>query len=458
VQAARATGWCPVLAALVAVMLVAGCTVGHERPKTAPGGAARPSLVFVVVAAPLDCQVALVDATTCSVGGSGPAADGGKLRLYHDIRLGPPGTDGCAAATTTGSISGAGWAVRFTGDGRWCGQAGRFSYRFSGRSATQGRLVYQPSPSGMATETFTGPLPAPPPTKMGLYGDRPVASRGCGRRPPTPPGQATTLTLEADPTVAAGATRRTYRVHIPASYRPRVAVPAVLFFHGHGGSAADMDATTGLSELADRRGFLAVYPQGLAPDGDPSWADAGRIGYGIDDLRYTIDLLNHLQDRLCVNPRRVYAGGFSNGGGMTGWLACELAGRIAAFAAISGTFATEPGGCHPTRPVPILDVHGTADSAVPYSGRPASTEWPFGLPSIPAWLARWAARDGCAQDPVVFLDRREVTGERWSGCRAGARIVAYRINGGGHAAPRMISGQPIAEVLWRFFTAYQLPT
>ena len=455
-QPAGAIGRRLVGVALVAALLVVGCTVGQQRSKTAPGGAARPSLAFAVVAAPLDCQVALVAAPSCSVGGS-TATVRGKLRLYHDIRLGRPGADGCTAATTSGSISGSGWAVRFAGTGKWCGQAGEFGYRFKNNSATQGRLVYQPSRSGSATEMFIGPMPATPPGNTS-YIDRPMPSVGCGRRPPAPPGQATTITIGVDPTVAAGATHRTYRVHIPAGYQPRVAVPAVLFFHGYGGSAAAMDATTGLSELADRRGFLAVYPQGLAPDGSPSWADAGRIGYGIDDLRYTADLLNHLQGQLCVDPRRVYAAGFSNGGGMTGWLACELAGRIAAFAMVSGAFSTEPGGCHPARAVPILDVHGTADPVVPYGGRPASTEWPFGLRSIPAWLAGWAARDGCTQDPVVFLDHREVTGERWSGCRDGTQIVAYRINGGGHAAPRTIAGQPIAKVLWRFFTANPLPS
>jgi polyhydroxybutyrate depolymerase len=243
---------------------------------------------------------------------------------------------------------------------------------------------------------FIGPMPATPPGNTS-YIDRPMPSVGCGRRPPAPPGQATTITIGVDPTVAAGATHRTYRVHIPAGYQPRVAVPAVLFFHGYGGSAAAMDATTGLSELADRRGFLAVYPQGLAPDGSPSWADAGRIGYGIDDLRYTADLLNHLQGQLCVDPRRVYAAGFSNGGGMTGWLACELAGRIAAFAMVSGAFSTEPGASR-------------ADA----TQRGRSPSWTFTAPptlSCPTAAARPAPNgpSGCGRSLPGSLDGRHGT-------------------------------------------------
>jgi polyhydroxybutyrate depolymerase len=72
-------------------------------------------------------------------------------------------------------------------------------------------------------------------------------------------------------------------------------------------------------------------------------------------------------------------------------------------------------------------------------------------------LGGWAARDSCAGHPAVFLDTSEVTGVRWSGCRGGAEVVHYRINGGGHQAPRTIAGRSFAEVLWNFFAAHRLP-
>jgi polyhydroxybutyrate depolymerase len=224
-------------------------------------------------------------------------------------------------------------------------------------------------------------------------------------------------------------------VHVPSGYRPGRAIPALLFFHGSGGSAADMDATTGFSELADQRGFLAVYPQGIGDPGRISWAIEGRINDGIDELRYTADVLDDLQRRLCVDQARIYAGGFSAGGGMANWLACELAGRIAAFVSVSGGFRTEPGGCHPSRPASILDLHSTGDPVVPYAGSPASNDWPFRVLSVPTWLAQWAERDGCAADYDVFFGSRTVTGMRWSGCRGGAEVVAYRIAESTHAAP-----------------------
>jgi poly(3-hydroxybutyrate) depolymerase len=59
--------------------------------------------------------------------------------------------------------------------------------------------------------------------------------------------------------------------------------------------------------------------------------------------------------------------------------------------------------------------------------------------------------------PAVFVDTPEVTGGRWSGCRDGAEVVHYRMNGGGHQAPRTIAGRPFAQVVWDFFAAHPLP-
>ena len=75
---------------------------------------------------------------------------------------------------------------------------------------------------------------------------------------------------------------------------------------------------------------------------------------------------------------------------------------------------------------------------------------------MPNWLADWATRDGCPGEPAVFLDTPDVSGFRWSGCRDGAEVVHYRINGGDHQAPRAIDGKPFAEVVWEFFAAHPL--
>jgi len=281
---------------------------------------------------------------------------------------------------------------------------------------------------------------------------------GCGHASPGAIGVSTSITIPVNSATSEGYHTRTAIVHVPASYDSQHSYAVVLSFHGYGGHATDMDHASGFSQLADKQGFLAIYPQGL-PDGKtgtPFWAHVGPLDYGIDEAGFVSMLLDTLQTRFCVDAQRIYATGFSNGGGMTNFLACRLATRIAAFAPISGNFYALPGGCHPGRPVPILDFHGTEDHTLPYMGIPVSKNAAWPLPPIPQWLQTWADRDGCTQGPTIFLRQANVTGEQWSGCKGNSMVIHYRIEGGGHTGPPPIHGQSSAEVIWKFFQAHRL--
>jgi polyhydroxybutyrate depolymerase len=214
---------------------------------------------------------------------------------------------------------------------------------------------------------------------------------------------------------------------------------------------------TGLSVLADHSDLIVVYPEGTSsPAQHIRWGTGSPDDPTTDDVLFVSDLLNHLQAALCIDEHRIYASGFSNGGGMVGVLACALAGRIAAFAAVSGSFYTPSSGaptllsgCHPTRPVPILDIHGTADEKVAYAGDPTQ-----GLPPIQQWVQDWAARDGCQQGPTAFLTQAQVTAEQWSDCQGNATVIHYRIIGGRHLWPTTVL--PATTVIWQFFQSHPL--
>lgn len=290
-----------------------------------------------------------------------------------------------------------------------------------------------------------------------------VPTTGCHRSPVSRPGTTAKLTLPVNPDTADGYTTRSYLLYLPKSYDPAQPLPVLLIFHGAEDSAAHIEIDTGFSQLAEKYRFIAVYPQGLphAVSGTPFWAISGPddpFASGVNELLFTSNLLNNLQRTVCVDAHRIYATGFSNGGGMAAYLACALARRVAAVAPISATLAPVPGGCHPGRPVPILSFHGTADQELPYQGGPPSEVIPWPVAAVPAWLQGWATRNGCTGGPTVFLRQANVTGEQWTGCQDDATVIHYRIERGRHNLPPPIGGVSPMEIIWRFFQAYRLPS
>lgn len=202
--------------------------------------------------------------------------------------------------------------------------------------------------------------------------------------------------------------------------------PLVLAFHGYGGGMWDLGYTGGLSDLAETEGFVAAYPQGIG-DG-PTW-DLQRGS----DIPFVLALIDELVASQCVDPARVFATGFSMGGGMTNLLACRVADRIAAIATIAANHGGTWGDpCTPSRPVPIVAFHGTLDEALPYEGGDS----PFPdrpVTPVEAWMGDWATTNGCTGDATLESVAADVDSLTWQGCAAPTTL--YRVIGGGHTWP-----------------------
>lgn len=285
----------------------------------------------------------------------------------------------------------------------------------------------------------------------------PITSAGCGRASKIVAGTSVSESL------LSGGTTRLYRLHIPTGYRDTQKYPLVLNFHGHGSNALQQEGRTGFSHLANEDGIIVVYPQGVVgPDQRTGWDTGPARNPQSNDLLFVSDLLNHLQSTLCIDPARIYATGFSNGGGMTNELACKMDDRIAAFAPVSGAYPPLPGGCDPVRPVPLLEIHGTADPVVPYNGSPTKD-----YPPITQWLQGWVQRNGCKVGPTVFTSTNGVIGERWTSCRDNVTIVHYAIHSLGHNWPvahykfprksQYVTTFDATTTIWAFFQNYTLP-
>jgi polyhydroxybutyrate depolymerase len=221
-------------------------------------------------------------------------------------------------------------------------------------------------------------------------------------------------------------------VNVPPGVASNRRLPLVLALHGAGGTGREMDAGTGLSSLADRAGFVAVYPSTAWK----FWNIAAAPGKP-DDVAFLRTLLDTVESQVCIDPGRVYATGVSNGGGMVALLGCALSDRIAAIAPVAGNYLPLP-PCAPQRPVSMLEIHGTADRSVPYK-------------IVPGWVGTWLRLDGC---PLAMRTSRPAPNAmRYDAgpCAGGSRVSHLQLFGGPHEWPASANA-----TVWRFFSGVRM--
>ena len=216
-------------------------------------------------------------------------------------------------------------------------------------------------------------------------------------------------------TTRADGTDGRYLLHVPQRIRAGHPAPLVLVFHGSPGTAREMVRMTGFSATADDEGFLVAYPDAFDATED--------VEALLDDVAAVAD----------VDPRRIYAAGFSRGASSTYLFAAELADRIAAFAPVSGL----PYDVPPARPTSLIAIEGLADDLA--SGFPDANR-------------QWARASGCAPaetTELTFAGRSTVRSV--AACRAGTEHVVYRVERMGHTWPR-----PATRLVWDFFESHPL--
>lgn len=235
--------------------------------------------------------------------------------------------------------------------------------------------------------------------------------------------------LPAADGVAGAVDGRRYLLDAPAAPADEP-LPLVLAFHGFRDDAVGLRRWTGLDALARREKFVAVFP-----DGHEGVRLLGTVGRGWDigmDANVDQTFVEHLLDRIegerCIDRRRVYATGMSNGGFFASLLGCRLAARLAAVGPVAG--GMDLATCAPSRPMPILLLYGTGDAVVRPALVRAARDW-------------WAKANRCgAATPADGCDR-------YDGCAAPVVACEGRQ---GHVWPPDASDR-----LWRFFAANPRP-
>lgn len=125
--------------------------------------------------------------------------------------------------------------------------------------------------------------------------------------------------------------------------------------------------------------------------------------------------------------------GHSNGSGMSYTLACRAADAIAAIGTAAGS---SPESCAPSRPVPVLNLHGTDDPIAPYHGGAALGRT---VASAPDRAEAWARRNGCALEPETRALASNVEATRYAPCAG--EVILVTLSGEGHAWPKESGGR-----------------
>lgn len=267
-------------------------------------------------------------------------------------------------------------------------------------------------------------------------------------------------------TMVSSGERREYRLHVPASYQRGRPTALVVSMHGGGLWAAAQETASQWNRVADRHGFIVVYPSADGSDGPRAWhASPGEIAR---DVRFITELIDTLRTRYDIDSTRIYADGLSNGGGMAFVLSCTVPDRIAAVGLVASAQLVPWRWCPDRRPVPMMAIHGTADDFAPYEGG-GSRRMRITFPDIATWVEHWARRNGCRPEPLASQPAADVTRLEYAGCTSDASVVHFRLLGTGHVWPggegqpaswlgTMPGGFDAASELWAFYERHRLTT
>jgi polyhydroxybutyrate depolymerase len=275
--------------------------------------------------------------------------------------------------------------------------------------------------------------------------------------------------------------KRTFKIYVPSFYDKSAQMPLVIALHGKGGKGRSMILITrkGFNKLAEKDGFIVVYPDGI----EKNWND-GRMDdetndrahrENIDDVGFISTLIDFMIKEYNIDPGRVYVTGISNGAIMSYRLACELSHKITAIAPVDGNipYLLMP-GYSPSNPVSVLAINNVNDPLVPFDGGEIYGHFhrvKLGkVLSTEESVMFWVKHNRCSLEPVVTeepdtdpKDGTRVISKQYLNHSNGTEVVLYIVEGGGHTWPGGIQYLPArmigktsrdfnaTEVIWSFF-------
>lgn len=241
---------------------------------------------------------------------------------------------------------------------------------------------------------------------------------------------------------------RTFIMHVPSQYKGDKAVPLVVDYHPIGGSGQGQLSGTTYKNLTDQEGVISLYPDGT---GGKSMMGAGwNVGpccSNDDDVKFSREMIKKVEETVCIDTKRVYATGFSMGGGMSNHVACYMSDIYAAVApAAMDLNKTNSATCNPERPISIIMFRGTNDNVCRYQGGDSGFNDGLNFLGAEGNFKFWAEKNGCTGNPV----KNSNGCEEYSNCKDGTKVVLCTKQGGGHE-------QGDGKVGWPFLKSFTMP-
>ncbi len=286
-------------------------------------------------------------------------------------------------------------------------------------------------------------------------------------------------------TLVVNGTTREFSYYVPSGAQG-AALPVVVYLHGHGdnmrhilGRGLIASASSKWMDVAERERFLVFYPLGLNGEGrraKTGWNDCRGDVMGnprADDVEFVRRLVDFAAEEARGDRSRVYVTGMSNGGHMTMRVGIEMSQVVAAVAPVAALLPTSSQCAQPSRPVPILMMHGTADPLAPFVGglmAGGRGEVMSARETVQTWL-RWNGLANVAETARVLpdtspSDNSTIIVRARQSSPDGNAVIAYEIRGAGHTEPsraakvgrflkRVLGNQnndiEMAETIWEFF-------
>ena len=252
-------------------------------------------------------------------------------------------------------------------------------------------------------------------------------------------------------TLMHGGLERAYEIHVPPGYTGTTPVPLVMTIHGAHNTPGLVRGWSRMNPVADQNGFIVAYPAAI--DCWNSGPSLPGCMMADDDVGFLTAVIADIKSHACIDAKRVYATGISNGAMMAQRLGCQ---RAEIFAAVGGVAGPTSVSCMPTRPVSLVYVHGTEDRTVGYSSA---------QPNVNGWVTR----NGCSGSPVETHNTGSTRCVTYGSCRDGAEVVFCTVTGMGHCWPEDSNCGPgggssfgvtdfkASPFMWEFFQRHPLP-